>query len=350
MKVEGWANYCYIKPASGALRRVLSEKPSHIVSHLPAGGDLISNEPAFKCGYVALLGRPNVGKSTLLNSLLQQRISIVTPKPQTTRHKILGVLTQDFWQMIFLDTPGFITPKYRLQEHMMKSVESALDDADILLMMVDVASRDADEDVLEEPLVERIRASNKVAILALNKVDKVEKPRLLPIIERYDKLSLFREIVPVSALTGENLDDLKKTLVQYLPEHPPFYSPDTLTEHPEKFFVSEIVRESVFQKLREEVPYSVAVDVVEFKERGAEFEASEEGKPVKDFISAEIYVERQSQKGILIGKGGRMLKEIGERSRREVERFLQRPVYLELHVKVRPKWREDEKWLKRLGY
>ena len=321
---------------------------------------MVNTQP-FKSGYVVILGEPNVGKSTLLNSLLHHKISIVTPKPQTTRHKILGILSEDRYQILFLDTPGLIKPKYLLQEHMMKLVDSAIGDADILLFMIDTTKPDIEPASVHVALLDRMEGGNKTPILVLNKIDRMNKSELLPIIDFYSKRWLFREVVPLSALTGENLDDLKQTLVKYLPEHAPYYPSDSLSEYPERFFVSEIIRKKIFQKLREEVPYSVTVDVLEFKERGEEpahFQLParrvNNGRRVKsrakDFISAEIYVEKNSQKGILIGKGGRMLKEIGEQSRKEIEEFLGRPVFLELHVKMRPNWRDDENWLKRLGY
>lgn len=286
--------------------------------------------------------------------MLRQKISIVTPKPQTTRHRIVGILTEDTYQVVFLDTPGLIKPKYLLQEHMMKFVGSAIDDADILLYLVDVTKRHHDPLDIYATFLEEVERANKTLLIVLNKIDRMNKEDLLPIIDDYGKLSVSREIIPASALTGENLDDVIQTVVRYLPEHPAFYNAETLTEQSERFFVAEIIREKAFERLREEVPYAVTVDILEFKERGEENTHTGEGvrgkSKAKDFISAEIFVEKDSQKGIVIGRGGKMLKEIGERSRKDIEEFLGRPVFLELHVKVRPNWRDDEKWLKRLGY
>jgi len=295
----------------------------------------------FRAGYVAIVGEPNVGKSTLLNALLGQKISIVTPKPQTTRHKILGILSGENYQIVFLDTPGIIKPRYRLQEVMVEAARSAIEDADVVLLMIDV--KEVDTSTVEERynhLILLVRPLQKPVLLLLNKIDLIRKSELLPMIDAFVKVYPFREIIPISALKADGVDDLREALMQFLPEGPPFYPPDIVSGQTERFFVSEIIREKIFQKFREEIPYSTAVQVVEFRER-------EKGK---DFISAEIYVERDSQKAILIGREGRALREVGFDARREIEEFLGREVYLELHVKVREKWRDSDAWLKRLGY
>ena len=298
----------------------------------------------FKAGYVAIVGEPNVGKSTLLNTLLQHKISIVTPKPQTTRHKIIGIMTDENYQIVFLDTPGLIKPRYLLQEVMMEYAESALKDADIILFMVDVKKVKTNEAIVKTLPFEILKkyVEEKPIILVINKVDLINKLEVLPMIDFFSKVFPFKEIVPISALKGQNIDELKKVLIQYLPTHPPFYPPDMITEHPERFFVAEIIREKIFQLCRQEIPYSTTVSIVEFKE------AQNEGE--RDYISAEIYVEKESQKGIIIGKDGQMLKKIGTLAREEIEWFLGRPVYLELYVKARKKWRDSKVWLKRLGY
>ncbi len=299
----------------------------------------------FRTGYVALVGEPNVGKSTLMNALLKQKISIVTKKPQTTRHKIMGILSGENFQIIFLDTPGLITPKYLLQEMMMKFASSALDDADVVLFLIDaeqVKMHGVANSMLEKalPVNPANGGRGKKIFLVINKIDCVEKSDLLPMIDSFRKAFPFEEILPISALNSFGTEELVATVVNYLPKHPPLYPPDIISEAPEKFFVSEIIREKIFEQFAEEIPYSATVDVIAFKERAAK----------KHFISAEIFVERQSQKGILIGKGGEALKKVGERARAEIESFLDHPVFLELHVKVREKWRGSEAWLKRLGY
>lgn len=298
----------------------------------------------FKAGYVAIVGEPNVGKSTLLNTLLQHKISIVTPKPQTTRYKIIGIMTGENYQIVFLDTPGLIKPRYLLQEVMMEYAESALRDADIILFMVDVKKVKMSENIVNSLPFEILKkhVNEKPIILVINKVDLINKLEVLPMIDFFSKIFPFKEIVPISALKGQNIDELKKVLIQYLPHHPPFYPPDMITEHPERFFVAEIIREKIFQFYRQEIPYSTTVSIVEFKE------AQTEGE--RDYIRAEIYVEKDSQKGIIIGKDGQMLKKIGKLAREEIEWFLGRPVYLELYVKARSKWRDSKAWLRRLGY
>jgi GTP-binding protein Era len=293
-----------------------------------------------KAGYVALVGLPNVGKSTLMNTLLKQKISIVTDKPQTTRHKILGILTGENYQIVFLDTPGIIKPKYLLQEVMMQYASSALDDADVVLLLVDAEKVKRQAYQKEETAFEKIREAKKKTFLAINKIDRVEKAELLPMIDSFSKAFPFEEILPLSALNQEGTDELITTIVRHLPEHPPYYPADMVSEAPEKFFVGEIIREKIFDQFSQEIPYSTAVDIIAFNER----------EKKKHFISAEIFVERQSQKGILIGKGGLALKSVGEKARRDIEGFLGHPVFLELHVKVRENWRAEDAWLKRLGY
>lgn len=299
-----------------------------------------SSPADFRAGYAAIIGEPNVGKSTLLNGLLGQKISIVTPKPQTTRHKILGILSGASHQIVFLDTPGLIRPRYALHEAMMRAATVAMDDADILLLMIDGANPRPPTEPAMAALLERIGQLGKPVYLVINKVDLIQKETLLPLIDRYARALPFREIVPLSALTRRGTETLVELLVRDLPLHPPYFPLDIVSEAHQRFFVAEIIREKIFLKCREEIPYSASVDIVEFKER-------EEGKW---FISADVYVEKASQKGILIGKKGTMLRAVGQLARKDIQRFLDHPVFLELHVKVRENWREDEQWLGRLGY
>lgn len=296
--------------------------------------------PHFRAGYVALIGEPNVGKSTLLNALLQQKLSIVTEKPQTTRHKILGISSSDTYQIIFLDTPGIIKPKHLLQEVMMKFASSAVADADIVVLLVDAQKAQQKKYTENNEAVEKIKAANKTTFLVVNKIDLLKKEEILPLLVDLQVLFPFAEVIPVSALTGFNVQDLVTTIVRYLPEHPPYYDTDIVSDAQERFFVSEIIREKIFEQFKEEVPYSTTVDIVEFKER-------EKGK---HFISADIIVERDSQKGILIGKQGAALKKLGSTARTAIEDFLGHAVFLELHVKVKKDWRDDQRLLNKLGY
>jgi GTP-binding protein Era len=295
---------------------------------------------SFRCGYVTIIGEPNVGKSTLMNTLLLQKISIVTPKAQTTRHKILGILSAEEYQMIFLDTPGIIKPKYLLQEVMMEFASSAIQDADVLLFMIDATKPGTDSALAHAEAFSKLSGSKKPVYLVINKVDAVEKNDVLPVIDFYSKAFAFKEIFPISALKSDGTKELLSSVAKILPEHPPFFPTDIVSEHSERFFVSEIIREKIFLATKEEIPYSTTVDIIEFKEREAG----------KTFISADIYVERDSQKGIVIGKKGAMLKEIGAKARKDIEAFLQHPVFLELHVKVQKEWRESKSALERLGY
>ncbi|MBN2000502.1 GTPase Era [candidate division KSB1 bacterium] len=293
--------------------------------------------PAFKAGFVSVVGRPNVGKSTLTNKLLNFKLCITTPKPQTTRHKIQGVISGDSFQIIFLDTPGIIKPHYSLHQVMRNTAFRAVKDADIVLFVAEATagSHKADLDLLRE-----IKEANEKIILVVNKIDLVKKDVLLCLIDDYCKQYHFEEIVPVSALFENNVQVLLKVLIEHLPEGLPFYPPDYLTEHPERFFVSEIIREKVFQNYGEEIPYSTAVVIDEFHEQ--------EGR--KDVIKARIIVEKQSQKGIIIGKKGHALRKVGEQARLDIEKFLGRPVFLELWVAVREKWREKDIFLQEFGY
>ncbi|HLF19198.1 MAG TPA: GTPase Era [Bacteroidota bacterium] len=292
----------------------------------------------FKTGYVAIVGEPNVGKYTLMNSLLQQKLSIVTKKPQTTRQRVLGILNREDSQIVFLDTPGLIKPKYLLQERMVSHTKWALSDADVILVLTEVSRRAQLPAEVEELVLSK--ALNKPLLLVLNKVDTVHRAEVLPMIQEFAAREIFKEIIPISALKEENLGDLIKTIIRYLPEHAALYPQDIVSEQPERFFVCELVRERIFEQYRDEVPYSTAVEIVEFNERDTG----------KTFISADIIVERESQKGILIGKKGEALKRIGQSSRMEIEKFLDREVFLELRVKVKEKWREKGTVLKRLGY
>ncbi len=296
----------------------------------------MSAETPFRTGYVAIIGEPNVGKSTLMNTLVGQKISIVTDKPQTTRHKIIGILSRPSFQIVFLDTPGLLKPRYRLHEAMMKSARAAIEDADLILFMIDGShpgNKSAEALNSLDPPAKRV-------YLVINKADLVPKTRMLPVIASFSALFPFKEVFPVSALKADGTAELIDSIAAELPEHPPFFPPDVVSEQPERFFVAEIIREKIFAYFREEVPYSTTVDIISFTEA--------EGK--KDVINAEIYVERDSQKAILIGKEGRALREIGKSSRADIEKFLGRGVFLELHVKVRERWREKDAWLRRLGY
>jgi GTP-binding protein Era len=297
-----------------------------------------NRKPKYKAGFVAIVGEPNVGKSTLMNALLEQKISIVTNKPQTTRQRILGILSQEDSQIIFLDTPGLLKPKYLLHKEMIKHAESALEDADIILVMTP-AERKTD---LPEEVRGRVLplCKTKPVFLVINKADTVNKVELLPVIQTYAQREQFKEIIPISALKRDNLQTVIRMIIQYLPEHEAYYPQDIVSEYPERFFVSEFIREKLFAKFREEIPYSTAVVIREFKER----------ETSKTLIRADIIVERDSQKGIIIGKKGESLKEIGIDARAEIEKFLQHEVFLELHVIVREKWRENDAMIRQFGY
>jgi GTP-binding protein Era len=294
-------------------------------------------EEKLKCGYAAIIGRPNVGKSTLVNLLLDFHLSIITPKPQTTRNRILGILSGENFQIIFYDTPGLLEPQYELHRAMVKAAKSAIEQSDVVLLLVEASAPIHPKDIA---ILDDLKNIGKPLFLVINKIDLVPKTILLPLIDAYWSKYEFKEIVPISALKNDNVDQLKKIIIQAIPEGFPFYPVDAITEHPVRFFVSEIIREKIFQNYGEEIPYSTAVVIDEFKDKvGA-----------KDHIKARIVVEKQSQKGIIIGKGGAALKKIGQAARKDIEAFLGREVYLELWVAVREKWRQKDTFLREFGY
>lgn len=290
----------------------------------------------FSCGHVAVVGRPNVGKSTLTNKLLNFPLSIVTRKPQTTRQRLLGILTGDDYQVVFLDTPGLLVPRYALQKVMIEAAWSAVEDADIVLLMTEPVADEFDD---ETGILTRLYKLKKKVILAINKIDLVSKPSLLPLMEHFGTLYPFEEIVPISALRDDGLDHLKAAVVSRLPKQPPFYPPDEVTDKPMRFFAGEIVRQKVFELYGEEIPYSVAAVVDEYKER--------EGG--KDYIRVDVVAERDSQKAILIGRKGEAVKKLGQVAREAIEAFVDKPVYLELRVQVKKNWRKDERSARRYG-
>lgn len=294
-----------------------------------------------KTGYVTILGLPNAGKSTLLNALLGQKLSITTSKPQTTRKRLLGILSDDNYQIIFLDTPGILKPAYLLQEKMMDSVVQSIKDADVIVLILDVALDPGGEKTLKDAFIyDLLSKSKKPKILLLNKIDLSSQEQVNELIAKVGRTNYFRKIIPISSKLAYNVHSVISEIVENLPEGPKYFPDDNISDENERFFVSEIIREKIFEQYKDEIPYSCEVVIADFKER--------EGR--KDFIQAEIIVERDSQKGILIGKQGAALKKVGETARISIEEFLQRPVFLDLHVKVRSKWRTDENMLKSFGY
>lgn len=294
-----------------------------------------------KSGFVTIVGKPNVGKSTLMNKLLGEELSIITDKPQTTRKRVLGILSEKDYQIIFLDTPGILNPKYLMQKKLSEYIESSVKDADILVVMIGSKNVNKELKSLEDEQVSRVvKAKNKKKILLINKIDLSNETTIQKALAKFEELDLFDRIFPISALEGYNLENVLNSIIELLPEHPKYYPDNQLTDEPEKFFVSEKIREKIFELFHDEIPYSVEVVIEEFKER-------ERGK---DYISATIIVERTSQKPIMIGKNGASIKKLGNIAREAIERFLMREVYLELRVKVTENWRKDENALNRFGY
>ena len=288
-----------------------------------------------KCGYVALIGQPNAGKSTLMNTLLNYDLSIVNPKVQTTRNKIIGVLSEDDYQVIFIDTPGIFDPKSELQRFMFEELRSSFNEADIILILIDGSNFSSTKEKKFRTLFSK-ELSNKKIIVAFNKIDIIEQSKTEEMVAELKSEFGYDTIVPVSALIKFNTDVLKKVIIKNLPESEFYFDEETLSDKPEKFFIAEIIRDKILELYAEEIPYSVFVDIREFKER-------ENGK---DYINADIILERESQKKILIGRGGSMIKTLGKKARADIEKFREREIYLNLFVKIRKDWRKDKKFLR----
>lgn len=294
-------------------------------------------ESKYKSGFIAIIGRPNVGKSTFLNHVVGQKIAIMSDKPQTTRNKIQGVVTTDEYQMVFIDTPGIHKPKHRLGDFMVKIAEDTLNEVDAIMFMIDAEKGYGRGDQF---IIDRLVSVKTPVFLIINKIDLVKPEDLLLLIDEYRKKADFQEIIPISALQGNNINRLLEVLVEYLPDGPQYYPPDHVTDHPERFIITEFIREKALHWTREEVPHSIAVAL----------DSMEKRKDGTVYIQATIITERNSQKGIIIGKQGKMLKKIGQEARIDIERLLGSKVYLELWVKVKKDWRNRSSDLFELGF
>lgn len=292
---------------------------------------------SFKSGFVSIIGRPNVGKSTLINQILGQKIAIMSDKPQTTRNKIHGVLTDAHRQIIFMDTPGIQKPRSALGKHMLKATESALSEVDLILFCIDGTESIGGGD---RHILQLLKQVDTPTMLIVNKIDRLQPDDLLRKIVEYKDEHAFAEVIPVSALNGNNVTTLLEQIANYLPEGPMYYPADQVTDHPEQFICAELIREKILHLTHDEVPHSIAVIIEQMKTR-------EDG--IVD-IAAAIFVERDSQKGIVIGKKGALLKQVGEQARHDIERLLGSKIFLQLWVKVQKDWRNRERLLKELGY
>lgn len=301
----------------------------------------MSNESTHYAGFVNIIGRPNAGKSTLMNTLVGERMSIITAKPQTTRHRIIGILNEDHYQIVFSDTPGIIrNPAYKMQEKMNRFVASTFEDADVMLLLVDIHDAFQQDDPFLHPL-----AKLEVPVaLVLNKMDTELEGQSEQLVQQLSSWIIFDRVFRISALQKTGIDELLDYLVNKLPEAPPYYPKDQLTDRPERFFVGEIIREKILEIYHQEVPYSTEVTIESFKEG-----TNRHGAPLIR-ISAIIFVSRKTQKPIIIGKAGANIKQLGTEARKAIETFLEQKVFLELHVKVRDNWRDDERQLDRFGY
>lgn len=298
-----------------------------------------NKEQPFKSGFAAIAGAPNVGKSTLLNRLVGEKISITSAKPQTTRNRIAGIAHGENFQIVFLDTPGIHRSDRIFNQKIVDVAMSAIDEADLVLVIADSSKPDSASESL---IVEKLQARDGIAaILALNKIDLVEKPKLLEQIDKWSKAFEFAEIIPVSAKEGTQVPELMEAMAKLLPEGPPYYPEDALTDRPERFIVAEMIREKVFENTGQEIPYSTAVTIEEF---------SEDPERARISIHAAVHVERNSQKGILIGRQGRMLKEIGTEARSDIQSLLGARVFLKLFVRVEKNWSKNHKAIRKLGY
>ena len=289
-----------------------------------------------KSGFITVIGRPNVGKSTLINKIIGQKIAIMSDKPQTTRSRIQCILTQDDAQFIFLDTPGIHKPKFKLGEYMLKAAEGTLKEVDAIFFVIDATEKFGGG---EKYILERLSATDKPVILVINKIDLLEREKLLPIIAEYSARKNFSAIVPISANTGENISELLEEAKKFLPEGVQYYPEDMVTDQPERLIVAEIIREKILHVTEDEIPHSIAVDIEEISTR----------KKNLTYIRAVIYVERDSQKGILIGKSGEFLKNIGKNARPEIEMLLGKKVFLDLWVKVKRGWRNSDGAIQNFG-
>ncbi len=292
----------------------------------------------FQSGFVSLVGRPNVGKSTLMNHLIGEKIAIISNKPQTTRNKITSILTKEHFQCIFIDTPGIHKPKHKLGEYMVKSAENALNEVDVVLMLIEPTEKVLQ---MDRYVIERLKNVKTPVVLVINKIDTIEKQRLLQVIDQYRQEYDFAEVVPISAIKGENTESLLGVIEKYLPEGPQYFPEDMVTDQPERQIAAEIIREKALHLLEDEIPHGIAVEIMSMKKRNS--------KNLVD-VEATIYCEKESHKGIIIGKQGSMLKKIGSRSRRDIERLLGSPIYLQLWVKVKKDWRDSDFLLKNFGY
>lgn len=292
----------------------------------------------FKSGFVAVVGRPNVGKSTLLNKLIGEKIVIMSDKPQTTRNRIMLVLTREDMQIVFLDTPGIHKPKHKLGEYMVKAASSALDEVNVAIFVVDASEKKGAGD---EFVMRKLAQANTKVILAVNKVDKLQdKKELLPIIKSYTDKMDFAAVVPMSALEDSDFSNLIDEIAKYLPEGPKYFPDDMVTDQPERLIAAELIREKILEATRDEIPHSIAVEIDEMKLRDNQ----------DIYIRAIVYVERESQKGIVIGAGGKLLKQIGQKARRDIEALLGNKIYLELWVKVKTDWRNKGGALREFGF